>query len=798
MSDVHGKPAPCCPCDLLVHPPKPDIAAGLDSLPRQVLGFPEYRRAMLQRIPTHAALAGWRAREGDDLGIMLLEMWAYVLDVLAFYDERIANESYLRTAHRRPSLRRLVELVGYLPRPALGASVTLAAFADGPDALLVPRGTALRSQAFDGEPPQIFETSGDALVAPERNEWTIAGLRAATFDGRLLLAAEGAALRAGGIALFRLQGSAAAAVAARVTAVRPIEALDGEVYLAPALAPEPELPLDTLLDDVEVLTPALAARRHPLLASGGDTGATLRRRTLRRASPPAAADLILDGLYPQLPDGAVVVVERGGELRASTVTVSSQQVVIDASADPDVRAPATGVTFDAGLPAAWRNDPGSLTVHFQMIPAGRLTRPAEPWVGEDELRSAPLVAPAEPLEVAPPDEFFLHDAKERGARVTGSVSINGDGTGSVSVNEGELSGRLRAPVTVYGNLVAATRGESVFNEVLGSGDGSAAFQSFTLGKSPLTYFNDPAAPRGRAGTLTVRVNGLLWREVPSFFGTGPDDEVYIVRENDEHEFTVTFGDGERGARLPTGVDNVVAGYRYGAGAASPPANAITQLSRPVPGLRGVINPIAAGGGADADEPEDIRSNAPTSALTLGRAVSLLDFQALAREFGGVVNAQVDWAWDDGRQRAVVKVWFIGDGGDIAAALRSFLIGQAEPTTPLDVQEATPIAGELVIDLDAAPRFVAADVEQAVLDALTDPVSGLLAHANIPIGCPLFRSRIFERVLAVDGVATVRGASLDGTSPTPQFLTVPEGHYLDFLAGLTVGGTRLATAEGAAA
>ena len=32
---------------------------------------------------------------------MLLEMWAYVLDVLAFYEERIANETYLQTANGR-------------------------------------------------------------------------------------------------------------------------------------------------------------------------------------------------------------------------------------------------------------------------------------------------------------------------------------------------------------------------------------------------------------------------------------------------------------------------------------------------------------------------------------------------------------------------------------------------------------------------------------------------------------------------------------------------------------------------
>ena len=98
----------CCPCDELKHPAKPEITAGLPSLRRQLAGFPEFRVAMLRDIPKYAALHQWRAREGNDLGIMLLEMWAYVLDVIGFYDERIANESYLRTAVNRSSLRKLV------------------------------------------------------------------------------------------------------------------------------------------------------------------------------------------------------------------------------------------------------------------------------------------------------------------------------------------------------------------------------------------------------------------------------------------------------------------------------------------------------------------------------------------------------------------------------------------------------------------------------------------------------------------------------------------------------------------
>jgi hypothetical protein len=85
-------------------------------------------------------------------------MWAYALDILGFYDERVANESYLRTALLRPSLRKLVGLIGYQVRPALAASVVLAAIADGNRPVVLPPRTGFRSDAFDGKPPQVFET----------------------------------------------------------------------------------------------------------------------------------------------------------------------------------------------------------------------------------------------------------------------------------------------------------------------------------------------------------------------------------------------------------------------------------------------------------------------------------------------------------------------------------------------------------------------------------------------------------------------------------------------------------------
>ena len=69
----------------------------------------------------------------------------------------------------------------------------------------------------------------------------------------------------------------------------------------------------------------------------------------------------------------------------------------------------------------------------------------------------------------------------------------------------------------------------------------------------------------------------------------------------------------------------------------------------------MVNPLPARGGADAESGAALRVAAPRSALTLGRAVSLDDFEALARGFPGVVNAAAAWAFDGRLQRATVKV-----------------------------------------------------------------------------------------------------------------------------------------------
>jgi len=68
-------------------------------------------------------------------------------------------------------------------------------------------------------------------------------------------------------------------------------------------------------------------------------------------------------------------------------------------------------------------------------------------------------------------------------------------------------------------------------------------------------------------TLQVRINGVLWDETSTLFGQSAGSTVYIVRIEDDGRTSLAFGDGKSGSRLPTGMENVVAGYRSGIGLA---------------------------------------------------------------------------------------------------------------------------------------------------------------------------------------------------------------------------------------
>jgi hypothetical protein len=133
----------------------------------------KFKHAMLAEISTKRALRSLTTRADDDPAIALLDAWAVSLDVLTFYQERIANEGFLRTATERRSLLELARTIGYELRPGVAASTWLAFTLDGspgsPREVTIPGGTRVQSLPAKNELPQSFETGADLLARPEWN-----------------------------------------------------------------------------------------------------------------------------------------------------------------------------------------------------------------------------------------------------------------------------------------------------------------------------------------------------------------------------------------------------------------------------------------------------------------------------------------------------------------------------------------------------------------------------------------------------------------------------------------------------
>jgi predicted phage baseplate assembly protein len=168
MSDRCG----CCEGIEVLTPLETTNRSGLDALVYRTGTHATFLQSMEARLSSGAypALAALATRHAGDPAIALLDAWATVADVLTFYQERIANEGYLRTATERRSIFELAQLVGYQPRPGVSASVDLTfTLQDGYDGE-IPAGTRAESVPRPGEQPQSFETS-DTLEA--RAAWNV-------------------------------------------------------------------------------------------------------------------------------------------------------------------------------------------------------------------------------------------------------------------------------------------------------------------------------------------------------------------------------------------------------------------------------------------------------------------------------------------------------------------------------------------------------------------------------------------------------------------------------------------------
>ena len=312
----------------------------------------------------------------------------------------------------------------------------------------------------------------------------------------------------------------------------------------------------------------------------------------------------------------------------------------------------------------------------------------------------------------------------------------------------------RETLKVYANVVGATHGET-HREVLGSGDGNETLQEFKLGRSPLTHLPAPT-PAGAASTLQVFVNGVRWHEADRLADLRPTDRRYVTRTNDVEETTVSFGDGEHGARLPSGIENVETVYRAGLGReGNVEADQISQLATRPLGLAGVTNPLPATGGADRESPGAARLNAPLAVTALDRLVSVQDYADFARSFAGIAKARATRL--PGGSRSLVHLTIAGRD-DVPVARDSELYrnllqalrrwGDPRQLVRVERRELKMIA--LVARVRLLPDYQWAAVEATIRSALLEQ----FAFDRRELGQDVVLSEVTSSIQQVPGVAYV--------------------------------------------
>ena len=744
-------------------------------------------------------LKGVGAGSADDPAVGLLDAFAAMADVVTFYQERIANEGYLRTATERESVLELARAIGYELRPGVAATTHLdvrvqvtagATEPTAPTTSSVPKGTQVKSIPGPGKLPQTFETTDDLVASADRNEIGLRLTGPQTFSK--------------GVTQVYFTGTAAGL---RV----------GDAVIITGTPPPPSAP--TQQHELRIVHEVSVTPAHVLVTwdagLANDYGVAafqavgLQTTIFGSNAPPWRAmpdtvrskygntpdpmdpvwpryrlgktkTLDLDGLHPDLRTGSLLLLKQPGKDRLLTVSTA----VPDGEDNFAITAKTTRVTFDreVNLTGFSRR---RVVVYTQTRPLSVAEAPLGGTVGglPDGGGTALDLAGPTPLVVGQAVLVTGTDTAGQSqtefARVAAATPA--DRPARVVLDRPLRYSYPRDSVRILGNVVAATQGETVSREVLGSGDGTVANQRFTLKKKDLTHLA-AAVIGGVTDKLEIRVDGVTWFEVPSLYPAGPHERVYVVRIDDDGFATVIFGDGEHGARLPSGQENVLADYRFGVGLEGDvSAHALTLLPQRPLGVSGVDNPLEASGATDPEQLADARTNAPLTVLTLDRVVSLRDYEDYAQAFAGIAKARATSIL--GPTGPVVYLSLAGPDGaqvspDTIETLLAALAVVGDSRVTVEAGSPDPTLFRVSLDVLVDPDRVVADVHAAVGTALRTAFS----VDRRSFGQAVSESEVLALAQGVSGVraATVTGLELTrdrgSDSGPPGVLLARDAHW----------------------
>jgi predicted phage baseplate assembly protein len=367
----------------------------------------------------------------------------------------------------------------------------------------------------------------------------------------------------------------------------------------------------------------------------------------------------------------------------------------------------------------------------------------------------------------PPQHETSIIARQRGGWIRCRLLPVDDGRPTYTASPRVLS----ASAFTIGGTVPMMHAEVVRHELLGRSDGTPG-QRFALKRSPVV-------PSEEHGTVEVTDDDGVntWEPVTSFADSIETDRHFRI---DAFSGVVQFGPAVRtadgalryyGATPRSGTTVAISSYRTGGGRRGNVARGqVRVLKTSVPYVARVENRAPAIGGADAETLDEAKVRGPMLLRSRGRAVTMEDFEELAREVAPdaarVQCVPATEAADAGGIRVLVVPHVSGDA--VGRIRRDDLIppeGTLERITQtLDERRlvgtrllvAPPeyVGLTAVVDVSARSRFDPEEVKEGVLKALYDllhPLTGGPDGTGWPFGRSVQSHEVHAALARIPGV-----------------------------------------------
>ncbi len=455
----------------------------------------------------------------------------------------------------------------------------------------------------------------------------------------------------------------------------------------------------------------------------------------------------------------------------------------------------------AAGPEAWRLKPGDFLLLEEVLgPDTGLAADADP-AHRQVVRLTDVERATDPLEIDPQTgtrpTLLTRVTWSREDALTFPLCL------SVKLSDNSF---VNGVSVARGNLVLADHGLTVSEwfpgdpadpNVPGIIKGPRAFR-FVLQQGPLSFRipfstsasvsgllqTDPHTAAAQVTQLDVHTDTQVltgWTPETDLLESHPQNRQFAVETENDGRALIRFGDGVYGLDPPSG-SHIFTVYRVGVGTPGDVgADSLAHLIDPgtvanFPSLLAMRNPLAAWGGIDPQPIEQVKLLAPPAFRAIQfRAVTEEDYARAAEKWPEVSSAVATFRWTGSWYTVFITVDPFGRNDlpdDMRERVRTFVTSYTQAGYDLEIDAPIYVALDLSVAICVAPYYFRGDVEQRLLQLLSDSVFpdgtlGFFHPDHFTFGQPLYLSQLYAAIVAVDGVDSASVTRFQRWGETPS-------------------------------